>query len=458
MDNRDIEYTMMDVQRYGGTVMSFLMMGMQMEMKLLIFLMRMAKEGLLKLKYSTDMENFIKQTEGDFTLYNIPLSEDRAEMLANNMDRIADLEEELGVTKNPVRKNAIRKEIEAIKKDMPEFEQLEKLGISHCALPKVNGLDHMMTVAVANKDSQSFKNWYLGHLSQNLNGGSKTLAELKVFSENNYSLFNMPFEGEDVMDMVSDFDKLGLNYSILPDLKAGDGYTQVAVINSDRDKLTAWFKMFRDRQLSDGRDMEEMVEIKEDTYLGTGEIDTEDYIAGSDKKYKEADQVYEQQPVATVKGHHEIRNENSEEFLKLSQNQMYEKVTINKESLVDNMSEYGKNISSRSAAEGYFTSRIPGFYNDKEKLLIVPDDKVFIADGGKTFAAFLPVNSRCNIINSGDGSVEAWDTSEVHQTYDRVTRNFEKVRKLSENTPSLNKNVDIRPKAAMPRSVGVPKI
>ena len=69
----------------------------------------------------------------------------------------------------------------------------------------------------------------MNHLNDTLTGGSLSLEDLKAFTEDNYSIVNMPFEGESVKEMQHDFEVMGINYSILPDLAVGDGNTQVSV-------------------------------------------------------------------------------------------------------------------------------------------------------------------------------------------------------------------------------------
>ena len=123
MDDRELDYTLMNIQRYGGSTSSMLMTSAAMSMKLMVFLLRMAKKGLMSLKFSDNYQKFLGKTGGNFTVYNIPLSKDHAERLQENLEKIADLEDTLSGTKNPRRKTEIHKAIEKIKADMPEYAQ-----------------------------------------------------------------------------------------------------------------------------------------------------------------------------------------------------------------------------------------------------------------------------------------------------------------------------------------------
>lgn len=428
MDDRDLDYTMMNIQRYSGGTMSLVMLSTSMSVKLLTFLLRMAKKGLTSIKFADAYRDFMRKTEGDFTVYNIPLPQEHAEKLQENLEKVHELEAELEAAKNPLKKGSLRKEIARIEKDMPEIEQLKRLNIDHCVLPKLNGSDNTLQVAVSNKDAPLFKNWFLNHLSANLSGGSKTMGELEALTESNYSIFNIPFEGDSLADMFQDFDTLAINYSLLPDLKIGDGYSQVAVANADRDKIQSWFKMYQDKKMATGEDIPEMYEMSRESYLQTSALDVEDYIANTDQKYQAADLEYAAQS-KDIQQKAVIRGENAEDFQKLSRDSNFEKVTINKATLVD---KANKRIVSNLDAQGFFVSRIPKTYGENEKDLLVPKTRTFVLDDGKTYAVFLPKSEPSYVADAKSGRIEQWKFNEIKASYDRVDRNLRNVQKLKE--------------------------
>lgn len=439
MDDRDLDYTLMNVQRYGGGVSSILMTSTAMSMKLMVFLLRMAKKGLMSLKYSNDYTKFLEKTGGNFAVYNIPLSKAHTEHFKENMEKIASLESSLAETKSPRKKAELRQQIKAVKADMPELLQLEKLGVDFFALPKVNGLENTLQVAVASKDQMLFKNWFLNHVSGELSGGAKDLQEIKAMTEGNSSIYNIPVEGERVQDMLHDLDILAVNYAVLPDLKVGDGCTQIAVANTDVPALKSWFAMFQQQQLLSGEEVPEMYQISEGAYVDTGVMDTQEYIDHSDPVYQQANAEYESQS-QTVTQKAALQNESSEAYLKLCQDENYTKITIDRETLTVQANQAALNQIGQM---GYFGCRVPGTYKNFEADLMLPKDKVFIFRDGETYAGFIPKGSPTKVFNSTSGRVEEWNHDKVMVHYDKITRSLKNVKDLVQTprkTPGLEQS------------------
>ena len=84
-----------------------------------------------------------------------------------------------------------------------------------------------------------------------MTGGEKDLQQLKntYFWKNNNHSF--PLEEEEEM-IKEDFEKMGINYSQLPDLHVGDGEIQVVVANADLPKVESWYKLYREDLLKKG--------------------------------------------------------------------------------------------------------------------------------------------------------------------------------------------------------------
>ena len=137
--------------------------------------------------------------------------------------------------------------------------------MKHCVLPKLNGSERTIQIAVSADSEPLFKNWFINHLTSELSGGEKELEDIKNFTEGNYSIFNVPFEGEELKEVLPDFDTLGINYAVLPDLKVGDNNSQLVIPNTDRNKLEMWFKMWKEKQLRNGEQPGEMYEMDENS-------------------------------------------------------------------------------------------------------------------------------------------------------------------------------------------------
>lgn len=439
--DREVDQVLMNVRSSTKEVISISLISARITFKLLVFLMRLAKKGLLAAGMVDGFKAFTVKTNGNYTVYNIPLTKERVEKLK----QIGELELKLENTKNPITKAGIRNEIKKLQEEIPELEQLQKLGIEHCVLPKLNGSEQTIQVAVAKKDDQMFKNWFLNHLTQGLSGGEKNMEEIKVFTEGNYTIFNMPFEGEELQAALSDFDILGMNYALLPDLKVGDGNSQIVVPNADRGKLETWFTMWKDKQLREGKEVGEMYAMDQESYMATSSMEAGEYVAGADQKYQEANAEFEAQS-KEVPWTAALQKENSEEYVRLLQDKNYEKITINKETLVDSMVEPQKAEEMRR--NGYFISRIPGTWEDKQQTLVLPVEQVFTTDDGKTYLAFLPKN-KTSMIADNAGNISQKTFPDIYRSYDMVNRNLKKVEQLKKGM-SLSKDAAL-PKAPLPK-------
>lgn len=444
---REVDQVLMNIRNASGSIISVSLISARLSLQLMIFLLRLAKKGLVAAGLADQFKNFVAKTEGNYTVYNIPLSAERIE----NLKQINELELKLQDTTNPVTKAKLRNEIKQLWKEIPELEQIEKLGINHCVLPKLNGSEQTIQVAVDKKNDQMFKNWFLNHLTAELSGGEKSMEELKVFTEGNYTIFNLPFEGEELEMALSDFKVLDMNYAIMPDLKVGDGNSQIAVPNADRGKLETWFTMWRDKQLREGKDPEEIGEMyamNQESYMETASMEAGEYVAGADEEYKDANAEFEAQS-KDVPWAAKLQKENSEEYVRLLQDQNYEKISINEETLVNNME-----VSTKAAEmkqNGYFISRIPGTYGDSQQTLILPVDKVFVTDEGKTYVAFLPKNGK-SMVADNTGNIVQKDFDSIYQSYKKVERNMRKVEELKKGlSPAKEATLSKTPKIQIPK-------
>ena len=446
-DERGFDQVMMNVRSTTGTVIASAMFTTKITLKLLTFLMRLAKKGLVATGFADRFKAFTKTTNGNYMVYNIPVTGERKESLI----KLNELELALQNTKNPAEKAQIRNSLKKITKQMPEIEQLKKLGINYCVLPKLNGSDQTIQIAIDKKNDQMFKNWFVNHLTTEMSGGEKDMETLKVFTEGNYSIFNVPFEGEEVSEALQDWNTLGVNYTMLPDLKVGDDNSQIAVANVDRSKVEVWFKMWKEKQLQLGKQPGEMYEMNQESYLNTASMDAADYIKNSDPACQQVQKEYEAQS-KKLPWEQGMDKENSESYVKLLQDDNYEKVTINKEKLVDGLKVSDK--TQEMSRNGYFISRMPGTYGEKQQTLILPKEQVFTTDQEKTFVAFLPKN-RPILVADAKGNIKEERFDVVYAPYDAVNRNMKKVKELQQ---SLSKKPDAPlPAMAVKPALPLPK-
>lgn len=264
----------------------------------------------------------------------------------------------------------------------------------------------------------------------------KNINDLKNFTEGNYSIFNLPFEGQELSDVCKDFDTLKINYAIMPDLKIGNNNCQIAVANSDREKFQVWIKMYREDMVQQGKEPGSVYEMDDNSYLNTAIVDTDEYIKKAEPVYQEANEEFEKQSNITISDSF-IQKDNCEDFVRLDNDANYEKITINKETLVDNMKN--DEFSRKMRNKGFFVSRIPGTYGDNEKKLVLPANNVFVADEGRTYVGFVPKNKPAVILDK-NGSIQQAGYEKVHSIYDAVNRNMSQVKAMKMKTPSLSQN------------------
>lgn len=451
--DREVDSVLMNINRSSAGIVTAATFTARMGFKLITYLMRLAKKGMVAASLCDRMKEFIQRTGGEYSVYNIPLTAEKAEIL-RQMNR---LELSLQETNNPFDKRLLRSEIKKLEKQIPELEELKISGIDYCALPKLNGSDQMIQVAVARNSEQPFKAWFMNHLTSGLNGGEKNLGDIRVYTEGNYSILNMPFEGkEDIDIMKADFKTYGINYAILPDLNVGDGYTQVAIPNSERSMLEQWFKLWKEKALAEGREVKDFYSIDANTYTQTGEITPEQYIAASDSQFQKVQTEFEAQS-EKVSWNEKLAKENSAEFIKLQQDNNYYMITINKEKLVDDhmMTDVTRKFEKEF---GKFASRIPGTYGAKQQSLLLPKENVFSTDDGKTYIAFIDRRKDYRVA-SADGTLSKISLEGesgkpgIRQLYDSVNRGFRQAKSIMDdktpkdpNGPSQDINPDIRPK------------
>lgn len=423
-NNREVDSVLMNVRNTTGSIISTMTFSARMSFKMISFLYRLVQKGLLASGIADRFQDFHSKMGGDYTTYNIPLSQEKATIVKEMNDLELLLENE----KNPIEKANIRRTIVKLEKSLPELSQIKKLGINYCMLPKLNGSDNTIQVAIAKQSDQHFKNWFLNHLTTEMSGGEKSLEVMKVFTEGNYSVLNMPFETSDELDMmISDFNTLGINYSVLPDLNVGDGYTQIAIPNADRSLVEQWFKMWKENALLEGREIKELYAMDETTYSSTAEVTDDKFIENADQKYQNVQAEYEELS-SPVPWNAKIASDKSPEFIKFMQDGNFYKITINLETLKEN--HVGNNVTQRFEKEfGHFTSRIPGTYGDKEKTLVIPNTNVFTTDNDKTVIAFLDKRKDYFVI-SADGTPQKLNVEELKKIYDKVNRGFSKVSSL----------------------------
>lgn len=329
------------------------------------FLARMVKEHKISRSQFKDISAFMKATEGKYDIINLP------EM------------------------------------DMEQLqEEMQSLGIRYAVLQDLNKDDGYIQIAVYQPDKGKFQAWYERRLMGLMKGGEKEQRLLRNLTNGNTSVISIPLEGKEEL-VENDFLMLGINYAKLPDLNVGDGDIQYMIANSDLKKAEHWYSLFKADMLKGGEEVKDMtVSDTLDAYIRTGNMTGEGYIDTASEDIKKANEKYEnagqsslQQEITNVlyqNGNH-IKSGSTPEYEEYMQDPDYVMVSINKEALVDKMTFRGR---EELLQEGYFTCRLPGTWGSNEQIMSIPADRVFLADGGKTYLAFLQKDRRPLVYNA----------------------------------------------------------
>ena len=77
-NDREVDSVMMNINRTSSGIISAVTFSARMTFKLLSFIMRLAKKGLVAASLSDKFQNFIQKTGGEYSVYNIPLTAEKA--------------------------------------------------------------------------------------------------------------------------------------------------------------------------------------------------------------------------------------------------------------------------------------------------------------------------------------------------------------------------------------------
>lgn len=443
--DREIEHILMNVKnKMGGAVQAIYAANM-LKIMLIQFAVRMVYKGILSMKSKDDIVAFSKLSEGKYTIYNIPVTANYEKGVEKDLKDLENLKIKLENTEDKGEKKAIKNEINALQARIDEkspVSQLKDKGIKNvCVLPKIDSENGTIQVAIMNKDDQIFKNWFAGHIRTQMSGGEKNINDLKNFTEGNYTIFNLPFEGDKLKDACKDFDTLKINYSVLPDLKVGNNNSQIAVANADRNKFQIWVKMYREQMLKEDKEPGNVYEMDNESYMDTAVMDENEYIDNAAPEFQQANKEFEDNKQVAAPSI--IKKDDCEEFVRLKKDNNFEMVTINKESLVDNMSF--TTVSKQMREKGYFVSRVPGTYGKNEKHLILPTNNVFVADEGRTYVGFIPKNKPTMIAEPG-GYIKEASFDKIYTQYASVARNMSHVKNMQTKAPSIKNKIEIKSK------------
>lgn len=396
--SRETEKVILSVQKATLLMDPFFKLGVTGTILLLTYLARMRKEGILNKGEFKNFQQFVRATEGNFLIENLPAPEGF------------------------------------------QMEQLQKLGIRGMVMPDLDREDGFMQLAIYGEDKEKFQAWFTRYLMGRMQGGKHQKQDLINLTGGNTSIISIPLE-ENKEFIRSDFDKLGINYAVLPDLKVGDGEIQIMVANVDMPKAEHWYQLYQERQMSRGNEVKDLQSVSMEQYARTAEMTEEQYVDTAAPELKKRMEKYEGNEPGEIEKSVMAREQTvhpvtDETYERLHTDPSFLEITINHETLVE-QSTYADTASLEKY--GLFASRVPGTWGEQEKTLVLPADQVFRLDGGKTYLAFLKREETPCILGA-DGkplSLENRENGlELYQKYyelaDRKIRQPEALEKVQE--------------------------
>ena len=418
---RDTEEVLMIIRKATMFVDPIMKISARGLAKMIQFFARMAKEKIIDKREFKDFQDFVKRTDGEFDVINIPV------------------EHKMGFGENA---SVVR-----------EFADLKENGVRFYEMPDLNMEDNYVQIAVSREDKELFSAWYTRYLDNRMsNGGVKTAESLKAFTDGKTSIFSVPLEGkEDIFR--DDFATLKINYTVLPDLKVGDGQIQMMVANSDASKVEQWYKLYQKDMLKKGEKIPDLNLIDMSTYQKTAEMSTDEYINTGDEKVTEANQKYEKSSTNKIPLAEE---EKGYEFYE--GNKLYQKITIDKATLEESLKKDDAVESQMidTDKKGFFMSRIPGTYGKDVQYLLIPKECVFLSEDGKTYTAFLDKNSSPIVFN---GNLEMVNVEYRLNTNELFRKHYDLSEKEQKATERAQKKIEkVAGKTLQKKSVKAPTL
>lgn len=420
---------LMSVKRTSLLMDPFFKIGAAGTVMMVVFLARMVKEHKLNKGEFKDFQEFLKATGGKYKLVNIPVDKKNGLAWLGQSDF------------------------------SKELDKLRELGIRFTVMPDLNEQDSFQQLAVYEEDKEKFAAWYESYLASKMQGGEKELENLKAFTEGQVSIVSVPLEGKEKF-FEQDFKTLGINYAILPDLHVGDGDIHLIAANTDLDKLQYWYEKYKEDCFNAGEEVKDMKVVEMKDYTRTGELTEEQYIDTAGEELKKANEKYEGKEPGVIENSVRsqetgIKSETDEAYEKFKADKGYQEISINRDTLVDNMS-LGEEQQKKLVERGMFASRIPGTYLESEQILLVPTEQVFQTDNGQTYLAFLEKNEKPLVLDRNGKPIPVMERStgaELFQkSYNPVNQKFAHRNKIQIGIDKPVENVQkgIPPKAPAP--------
>ena len=423
--DKETQQVIMSIQKATLLMDPFFKLTMVGTAMLITYLARMAKEGKIAKGEFKSAQEFFKLTEGRYHVVNLPYDKQYSpwaveSRTVDGRDKFVVVHRDSGEVLEDKKGNILswstagRAEKEAKRMNTKEslvLEELQKSDIRHTILPDLNKEDGMVQIAVYDDDKELFAAWMERYVINRMQGGEKSFRDLSNLTEGRTKIVSLPIEGNDaIASMKDDFQKMKINYAILPDLHVGDGEMQIIVPDRDVESVGFWMKLHNEDSLQRGKDVKEMKMMDMDAYRNTGNMTEEQYVDTASKDLKQANEKYEgREPgqVEKILQKETIKSESDSRYADFETNPDYQKISIDHDACVKN-SHLVTEYKQKADECGLFYSRIPGTWNGGQRApeltLLLPKDHVFVANEGKTYYAFIEKEKK-PLVLGGDGKL-----------------------------------------------------
>ena len=407
MSERDTQQIIMAVQKATVLMDPVFKLTAAGAALLITYLARMVKEHKIKKGEFKNVQEFMKATDGQYNIVNVPVPTTAEELKWLGSEGFG-----------------------------KEMDSLREMGVRVQLMPDLNKSDGFEQLMIQSDDMELFSGWYERYLQRQMRGGEHLTQDLQNLTNGKTTLVSIPFE-ENESKLVHDFEKLGINYSILPDLNVGDGEIQIMVASSDIDTVKYWYGMYQNDQLAKGNEVKDMNYVNMEDYTQTGNMTEEEYINTASPELQKANEKYENRKYgeienSVIKQENRIRSTEDVAYEQYHNNPGFTEITINKETLVEK-SSFAQNEKIKES--GLFASRIPTTYGKDEQTLILPNEQVFLTDDGKTYIAFLEKDKSPLVMLANGMPVSVTERKNGEKLfrdyYDKVEREFYKKEQLS---------------------------
>ena len=369
--------------------------GARAVLQLIQFFRRLSKEMILNGGEVEKFERFVKATDGNYEIYNVPLS------VENTRDnQLSDIR-----------------------------SRLDAMHIRYTILPDVSGNENYFQIAVYKDDLKSFRQFEGTYIHEKLMGGELSEADIRNFTGGDVTMVSIPDEA--LEDMKLSMNQLKINYAMMPDLNLADGEKQLIIENRSLPSMKELYRLYRQNLMKQGQNMADMHEMSEDEYQNTGHMSEEEYMDSAKDSVKSAAEKYDAQD-ETLKertlfyAENTIRSSKSPECREYVENPVFLKLSIDEATLVKNPKDPLPERMEQMHPEKFY-ARIPGTWGEGEQVLEVPKSQVFkVEDANRTrYLCFVDKNEKPKVYTATGNSTYQYPTGQdLYDSFDKPKDNM----------------------------------